>query len=154
MHQKLKVAPFWIFLGAFVGLPVLLVAISIGHSAFRARRPNDMPSSSIWIDAPAAPFNFYHGWWQGCWIEPDQKANHCRLYGPGLSDPTVYEGRFLPCGQNAPVPVSGLNLRPPYENESMWIFPRFVVYLKDGRILVPIEDIKDCESLLSHGKPQ
>jgi len=44
-----------------VGVPALLVAILIGHSAFLARRPKDMPLTSIWIDAPAVPFSFYRG---------------------------------------------------------------------------------------------
>lgn len=144
VSRNRKIAAAWILLGTFVGIPVLLVIVSIGLSAFQARRPRDMPLTSIWIDAPAVPFGFYRGWWQGCWVEADQRANHCRLYGPGLPQPVVYEGRFMPCGQNSPVPANELKLRPPSNRESMWLFPRFVVFLQDGRVLVPVESLQAC----------
>ena len=139
----------------FVGLPLLVVALSIGHTAFQARRPKDMPLTSIWIDAPAVPFAFYRGWWQGCWVEPDGTANHCRLYGPSLDPPVVYEGRFMPCGEDSPVQPTELKLRTPPDHSDMWIFPRFVVYLRDGRILVPVENLQDCPKIrqrLEHSK--
>jgi hypothetical protein len=147
MKQGREFSPFWILITMLVGVAVLLVAASIGYSAFQARRPADMPAGSVWIEAPAVPFSFYHGWWQGCWVEADQKANHCRLYGPGLHPPTVYEGRFLPCGQTSPIPANELILRPPTSSESMWRFPRFVVFLQDGRLLVPVENLGDCQKL-------
>ncbi len=140
-------------MGMLVGIPLLIVAGSFCHSAFQARRPKDMPSSSIWIEAPAVPFGFYRGWWQGCWVEPDQKANHCRLYAPGLHPPVVYEGRFMPCGQNSPVPVNELKLRTPSDHESMWIFSGFVVFLRDGRILVPVDNLRDCQKFSHNPNP-
>jgi hypothetical protein len=139
----------------FVGLPLLTVTLSIAHLAFQARRPKDMPLTSIWIDAPAVPFGFYHGWWQGCWVEPDGTANHCRLYGPGLHPPIVYEGRFMPCSGNTPIQPAELKLRTPPDSVDMWIFPGFVVLLQDGRMLVPVENMQDCPKIqdrIEHSK--
>jgi hypothetical protein len=147
LAQGRKISAVWLLLAMFVGVPVLLVTLSIGYSSYQARRPKDMPLSSIWINAPAVPFGYYRGWWQGCWVEMDQKANHCRLYRPGLHPPVVYEGRFMPCGGDLPVPLVELKLTPPSESSEMWVFPGFVVQLKDGRILVPVENLKDCPKL-------
>lgn len=30
----------------------------------------------------------------------------------------------------------------------MWISPGFVAFLKNGRILVPVENLKDCRKIL------
>jgi hypothetical protein len=131
----------------FVGIPALLMVLSLGYLAFEARRPKDMPLNSIWIDAPAVPFGFYRGWWQGCWVEPDQQANRCRLYGPGLRPSVVYEGRFTPCEGTSPIPMGELKLKPPSDSSDMWIFPRFLVFLQDGRLLVPVENAQDCPKI-------
>jgi len=103
--------------------------------------------NAIWIDAPAIPFAFYHGWWEGCWLDPDGQTDHCRLYAPGLDPPVVYEGRFMPCDSGEPVPASELMLRPPHDSAHMWEFPRFIVFLRDGRVLVPIENVSDCSKI-------
>ncbi len=39
----------------------------------------------------------------------------------------------------------------------MWIFPGFVAYLEDGRILAPLKNIPDCTKMverLEHDKVQ
>jgi len=132
----------------FVVAPILYMASCLGYEALEARRPEDMPANSIWIDAPAVPFGFYHGWWEGCWLTSDQTANYCRLYGPALHPPVVYEGRFMPCGTPTSVPLNELTLKPPAGSAEMWIFPGFVAFLKNGRILVPVENLKDCRKIL------
>ncbi len=141
-----KFAPIWILLLMFVAVPILVISSCVGYLALQARRPKDMPNA-IWIDAPPVPFGFYRGWWESCWLEPDQQANHCRLYAPGLPKPVVYEGRFMPCDASQPVPVSQLKLRAPKSSEQMWIFPGFVVLLQDDRILVPIDKVGDCAKI-------
>lgn len=148
MKRGQKIAPIWIVLFMFVAVPILVISSSVGYSAFQARRPKDMPNA-IWIDAPAVPFGFYHGWWEGCWLESDLRTNHCRLYGPGLHPPVVYEGRFVPCDGGQPVPMAELKLRAPQESSDMWIdpSPKFDAFLEDGRILVPIENVSDCSSI-------
>ena len=146
MKEGRKVAPIWILLAMFVGIPIVAMVSCLGYSAYQARRPKDMPNA-IWIDAPAVPFGFYHGWWEGCWLESDNRTNHCRLYAPALHRPVVYEGRFMPCDASRPIPMSELNLKPPPDSADMWIFPGFAVFLEGGRILVPIENIGDCSKI-------
>jgi hypothetical protein len=142
-----KIAPIWILLSMFVAAPIFLMVSCLTYLAFEARRPRQMPLSSIWIDAPAVPFGFYHGWWEDCWMETDQQANHCQLYRPGLHPPVVYEGRYVSCDGKGPIPLNELKLRAPAQAEEMWIFQRFVVFLNDGRLLVPVENIQDCAKI-------
>ena len=147
MKQGRKIAPVWIVLITFVAVPTLLIASCVGYSAFQARRPKDMPNA-IWVDAPAVSFGFCRGWWEGCWVESDQQTNRCRLYARGLHPPVVFDGRYMPCEGNSPIPMSELRLRPPSNSESMWIFPGFVAFLEDGRILVPLENVRDCPKII------
>jgi hypothetical protein len=134
---------------AFGGL-VMLVGLSIAWKAFQARRPSDMPATSIWIDAPAVPFGFYHGWWLGCWVDSDQQSNRCRLYGPSLKQPVVYEGRYIPCEGETPVPSSELQLRAP--SSMIWTLDSKKemappAWLQNGKILVPLGAKADCEKI-------
>jgi hypothetical protein len=142
-----KLDPIWTIIAVLVGVPILLMASCLGCSAFQARQPKDMPNA-IWIDAPAVPFGFYHGWWEGCWVESDQQTNRCRLYARNLHPPVVFEGRYMPCDGKSPIQMTALKLRPPASSESMWIFPGFVAFLDDGRILVPLENVSDCPKIL------
>jgi len=141
-----KIASIWILLFMFVVVPILVISSCVGYSAFRARRPKGMPNA-IWIDAPPVPFGFYHGWWEGCWLDSDHRTDYCRLYGPGLSPPVVYEGRFMPCDGSQPIPTSELRLRPPRQSSDMWIFPGFVAFLENGRLLVPTDKVSDCSEI-------
>jgi hypothetical protein len=147
LKEGRKISPIWILTAVFVAVPIVLIASCVGYSAFQARRPKDMPNA-IWIDAPAVPFGFYHGWWESCWLESDQQTNHCRLYEPELRPPVVFEGRYMPCEGKSPIQMTELKLRPPARSESMWIFPGFVAFLEDGRILVPLENVRDCPRIL------
>jgi hypothetical protein len=147
LRESRKIAPIWILLTILVAAPIALMASCVGYSAFQARRPKDMPNA-IWIDAPAVPFGFYRGWWEGCWVEPDQQTNHCRLYARGLRPQVVFEARYMPCEEKSPIQMTELKLRPPARNESMWIFPGFVAFLEDGRILVPLDKVRDCPKIL------
>jgi hypothetical protein len=128
------------------GWAIILVGIPLAMNAYRARRPADMPAANtVWINAPAVPFGFYHGWWLGCWVDPDQQSNHCRLYGPSLSPPVVYEGRYVPCEGASPVPLAQLKIKPPFDSMNMWLRPNgVVVILQDGRLLVPAKRRGDC----------
>lgn len=147
MRESRKIAPIWILLTILVALPIVLMASCVGYSAFQARRPKDMPNG-IWIDAPAVPFGFYHGWWLGCWVDADQQSNRCRLYGPSFHPPTVYEGRYLACEGKSPVPVKEMIIRPPRESMDMWLHPNGVaVVLQDGRLLVPAESYENCAKI-------
>jgi hypothetical protein len=54
----------------------------------------------------------------------------------------------MPCDGKSPIPITELKLRPPARSESMWTFPGFVAFLEDGRILVPLENVRDCPKIL------
>lgn len=147
MKTGRKFSPLSILLVMFVGVPILMMGSCIAYTAFQARRPKDMPNA-IWIDAPAVPFGFYRGWWEDCWLEPDQRANHCRLYAGDLHPPTVFEGRYLACDGESPVPLSLLKIRPPSQSAHMWLRPDGVaVILQNGRLLVPAERYADCATI-------
>lgn len=148
MTQPRRISPSSILLVTLIVAPILYVGSCLGYKAFEARRPKDMPPNSIWINAPAVPFGFYRGWWEGCSLTPDQTANYCRLSARDLHPPTVYEGRFMPCNGASPAPLGELDLKPPQETGGMWIFPGFVAFLRDGRILVPLENLGDCRKIL------
>ena len=54
----------------------------------------------------------------------------------------------MPCDRKSPIPMIELKLRPPARSESMWVFPGFVPFLEDDRILVPLENVRDCPKIL------
>lgn len=97
----------------------LLIGGCIGRLAWQARRPGNMPTNSIWIDAPAVPFGFYRGWWFGCWIDSDGRSDKCKLWGSGGLG-TVYEGNYISCDTKLPVPENELRLRDPGRAD-MWV---------------------------------
>jgi hypothetical protein len=132
-----------------LGWAIVLVAIPLGLTAYRARRPADMPAANtVWINAPAVPFGFYRGWWLGCWVDSGQRVNRCRLYAGDLRPSTVFEGRYLACDGESPVPLSELKIRPPSNSAAMWLWPDGVaVILQDGRLLVPAERRGDCAKI-------
>jgi hypothetical protein len=142
----MKISPRRLIALIAVGWLVVLVGIPLSLAAYRARRPSDMPANSIWIDAPAVPFGFYRGWWLGCW-DDGQHANRCRLYSGSLNPPVVYEGRYLPCEGKSPIPPAELNLKAPVDSSEMWVFPGVIVFLQDGRLLVPVENFGDCDKI-------
>lgn len=127
-----------------------LVGILVVRPIWQARRPSDMPRNSIWIDAPALPFSFYHGWWFGCWIDPDQKSNRCRLWGSGGLH-TVYEGIYVSCESKAPVQGDELQLSAPADSMGMWVGNSDAgifapaAFLTNGKVLVPVGALRDCE---------
>lgn len=134
-HLLILIAVCWL---------VVLVGIPLGLAAYRARRPSDMPADAIWIDAPAVPFGFYRGWWLGCWVDTDGQANRCRL---GTAGSIVYEGGYVPCEGKGPVPNTELKLKAPINGSNMWSFPGVIVWLQDGRFLVPAQNVGECEKI-------
>jgi hypothetical protein len=134
-----------------LGFISFLVGVLVVRPAWQARRPSDMPRNSVWIDAPALPFSFYHGWWFGCWIDADGRSNRCRLWGGGLPEPTVYEGLYVSCESKAPVQRDELQVSAPADSMGMWVgnpdrsLFAPAAFLTNGKVLVPIEAISRCE---------
>ena len=138
-----------LYLLGFIGF---LIGLLIVRPAWQARRPSDMPRNSIWIDAPAVPFGFYHGWWFGCWIDSDGRSNRCRLWGSGGLQ-TVYEGLYVSCDSKAPVQGNELQLSAPADSMGMWVGnsePSIfapAAFLANGEVLVPVEALHNCEKV-------
>jgi hypothetical protein len=132
-----------------VGAIVFYIGASLAHERWQARRPADMPVDSVWIDAPAVPFAYYHGWWFGCWIDRDGKSNRCRLWGGGLKQPVVYEGLYVSCQTKKPVPLKELTLIPPKDSMYMWVgdngISAPIAFLTKGNFLTPVEVPDGCE---------
>jgi hypothetical protein len=136
-------------LAVIVGAIILYVGAQYAGAAWKARRPADMPANSVWIDAPALPFVYYHGWWFGCWIDRDGKSNRCRLWGGGLQQPVVYEGLYVSCDTKLSVPVNELQLIPPKDTMEMWVggsgISAPIALLSNGKVLRPVEVPDGCE---------
>jgi hypothetical protein len=135
-----------------VGAVTLLIGLSLARLAWEARRPSNMPTSSAWIDAPAVPFGFYRGWWFGCWIDSDGRSNRCRLWGPSLSEPIVYEGIYISCDSKLPVSVAELQpTAPPMGSFGMWVGDSAgkifapAAFLRNGKVLVPVQIPSVCD---------
>ncbi len=134
---------------ASAALPaVVLLGLPWGVLAYRTRRPADMRAeNAVWVKAPTT-FGIGQGWWLGCWIDPDQRSNRCRLYDRQVNPPIVYEGRYLACGGKSPVPLTQLKIKPPRDPRNMWLRPEGIaVILQDGRLLVPTEYREDCTGI-------
>jgi len=127
---------------------VAVIGIPFVVGAYRTRRPPDMRAeNAVWVKAPAT-WGLYQGWWLGCWVDTDQQANRCRIYDPVVHPSIVYEGRYMACEGESPVPLSQLKLKSPRDPRSMWLRPDGVaVILRDGRLLVPAEDHADCAKI-------
>jgi len=123
---------------------------------FPPRRPKDMPQNAVWIDAPALPISWHHGWWFGCDLAPSGTANYCRLEMANGED--VYAGEYLPCGSKLPVPVSTRELVPPPQNVEVWIADDRlktlapIGALQDGDLLLPVVVLDRCDKLKSIGR--
>lgn len=130
-----------------------LVGVMILWSNWKARRPKDMPSTAIWLDAPYVPFGWNRGWWLGCWIDSDAKANRCRMWNSQLQSVT-FEGRYVPCDGTAPLPQGELLLKAPSGAFSSWVPDGHgsiapAVFLQNARVLVPIDAAQSCDKLRS-----
>lgn len=139
-----------ILLKAFL-IVAALVGVVILWSNWKARRPKDMPSTSVWLDAPYVPFGWNRGWWLGCWTDSDGKANRCRMWNSQLQSVT-FEGRYVPCSGTAPVPKNELSLKTPSEAFSSWVPDGHgsiapAVFLQNGRVFVPIDAPQTCDKL-------
>jgi hypothetical protein len=116
-------------------------------------RPKDMPANSIWVDAPALPFSWHHGWWFGCWIDSDGHSNRCRLWGAGLQKPIVFEGQYVSCETHSPVAAEELRLKAPPDSMQMWVgvatreISGPAAFLENDKHLVPVESPHGCEEL-------
>jgi hypothetical protein len=135
---------------AVIGIPFIL----LWWGAQSSKRPDDMPADSVWIDASALSFSWHCGWWFGCWIDSDGHSNRCRLWAYGSDKPIVYEGLYVSCDSNSPVPAGELKIKvPPDKSSHMWIGLNQsgeiapAAFLQNGKNLVPVKAPNGCEDL-------
>jgi hypothetical protein len=118
---------------------------------FPPQRPKNMPKNSIWVDAPALPISWHHGWWFGCDMSSSGTANYCRLVMANGEE--VYAGEYLPCGGKSPVPVSKMELVQPPDSWEMWIGDNRldglapIGFLRNGNFLLPVIVLDHCDKL-------
>jgi len=148
-----------------VGLVVAVMALPLfwllggirwlDTQVFPPRRPQNVPQNAVWIDAPALPISWHHGWWFGCDTPSSGTANYCRLVMANGQD--VYAGAYLPCDGRSPVPTSKIDLVPPPDNVGMWIVDKRLTglvpigALRDGDLLLPVAILDRCDEL--KGRP-
>jgi hypothetical protein len=137
----------WWVIGGILAIYIVLA----WWGAQPSKRPANMPSDSVWIDAPTLPFSWHHGWWFGCWIDADGVSNRCRLLAARSDNLVVYEGLYVSCDSNSPVPANELKIKAPVESMHMWvginqsgdIAP--AAFLQNGKFLVPVKAPHGCE---------
>lgn len=137
-------------IAAIFGIIILYIGGWYAKTAWNARRPSDMPADSVWIDAPAVPFVYYHGGWFGCWIDRDGKSNRCRLWDGNSDQPLWYEGLYVSCETKLPVPANELHVISPKDWGYMWVGDGHgndapVALLANGKVLTPVEIPQGCE---------
>jgi hypothetical protein len=143
----------WIPAAALIAL-LAGIRILLWWGAQPSVRPKDMPANSIWVDAPALPFSWHHGWWLGCWIDADGHSNRCRLWGAALKNPIVFEGQYISCETHSAAVLSELKLKVPSNSMQMWVGVSTAegtapaVFLQNGKHLVPVQAPHGCEELL------
>jgi hypothetical protein len=123
---------------------------------FPPRLPKDMPQNAVWIDAPALPISWHHGWWFGCDVARSGAANYCRLVTENGEE--VYAGEYLPCGTKIPLPLSTKELVRPSRSGATWIADKRlnalapVGALKNGDLLLPVEVLDRCSKFKETGR--
>jgi hypothetical protein len=122
---------------------------------FPPRRPKDMPQNSVWIDAPALPISWHHGWWFGCAPAPSGTADYCRLVMANGEE--VYAGEYLPCESKGPFTISTHKLVPPPDDIDMWIADKRLAALapvgalNSGDLLLPVDVLDRCDKFRKSG---
>ncbi len=131
---------------------------------FKPRIPSELPLDAIWIDAPALPFTFAHGWWLGC-EKVSPEADRCvlirhndRMSGGDASNDLESEERYISCRSGAAIETGDLRLAVPPDSMNMWILKKGpetkwngaspAVFLQSGDVLVPVGYLERCKGLL------
>lgn len=116
---------------------------------FPPQRPKNMPENSVWIEAPALPVSWHHGWWFGCDMSSSGTTHYCRLVAAEGQE--VCAGEYLPCGGKSPVPLSSMGLVPTPHSIGMWIADKRLAalapigVLRSGDILLPVVVLDRCD---------
>jgi hypothetical protein len=159
MFNSSTIARYRVWIPAVAVIALLAgIGVLLWWGAQPPARPKYMPANSIWVDAPALPFSWHHGWWLGCWIDSDGHSNRCRLWGAGLEKPIVFEGQYISCETHSPVAAEELRLKAPPDSMQMWVgvatkeISAPAAFLENDKHLVPVESPHGCEELRNNLK--
>jgi hypothetical protein len=144
---------------ALIGIALLAVAAPLfwmagglywlEKSVFPPKLPGFMPSNSVWIDAPALPISWHHGWWFGCGVTSTGAANYCRLVRADGEE--IYAAEYLPCSDDAPMGENHIHLISPPDSVNMWLFREnhegVIGFLANGDLLLPLPVRARCDQL-------
>ena len=142
-----------------VGLPLFWISGGntwLDTKVLPPRLPKDMPQNSVWIDAPALPLSWHHGWWFGCEVTPSGTANFCRIVK--ANGEQVYAGDYLPCESKTPLPISTKDLVAPPDGDAIWITDTRlstiapVGTLRNGDLLLPVAVLDRCANFKKTGR--
>jgi hypothetical protein len=145
-----------------LGCVVVLIAVApffwmaggvywLDTKVFPPTRPRFMPFNSVWIDAPALPISWHHGWWFGCGLSSSGAANYCRLVG--ADGQQVYGSEYLPCKSDSPISEESVQLVAPKDSSGMWLFGEenegVIGFLADGDVMLPLPVRGKCNQIKS-----
>jgi hypothetical protein len=128
-----------------VGLSVFVFALiaiflRLWWASLPPSRPSNMPLGSVYIDAPAAPFEFSpRGWWLGCWRDTGKAAIHCAA--TDWRGHVEFEDDYRPLSGGI-VPSTNLILAPT-DTGDLWMWSETlnagvpIAHLTNGQVLVP-----------------
>ena len=130
---------------------IALIGVIIGGFWWARRapsRPAGVAANAVFIWAPhlglPAP---RRGWWLVCW--ESFARNRCKL--SDIDGNTEYEGEFIPYGSRGPLPADQLKIdTDETRKHKVWVGDALVplVYLKNGRILIPASKYEEGTHLL------
>jgi hypothetical protein len=152
-----RVAAFSVAL--LVALPLFWICGGntwLDTKVFPPRLPKGMSQNSVWIDAPALPISWHHGWWFGCEVTQSGAANFCRFVRSDGEQ--VYAGEYLPCGSKIPIPLSTGDLVAPPDGDAIWITDTRlntiapVGTLRNGDLLLPVAVLDRCAKFKKAGR--
>jgi len=120
-------------------------------------RPTNIPATSIWIPAPAAPFDLSpRGWWMGCRLDAHQSSNRCYL--ADRQGRIEFDDEYRPLTGSSPVPEAELTLSvAKYKREHLWTASNQlrreipIARLANGQVLVPIEALDEFRNRAASG---
>lgn len=112
---------------AFIGALALIFIARIWWASIPPKLPQNLPTNSIWLEAPTR-LNFSpSGFWVGCWLDGERHANRCSF--ADFKGKVLYESDYLSCDGRPPIPDNKLRLKSDHQSS-------FLIRLEDGTVLV------------------
>jgi hypothetical protein len=149
---RLAVKPMRVFKFS-AGIAIFLVAggVFLWWAGRPPARPANMPPNAIYIETGITPFKIgtTPGTWLGCWHDPNDRADHCRLTDEKGN--LKYEDTFLPYSGRGSFQQSALTFDA-RRTGHLWTGSHEkgirvpVIYLTNGQILLPEAVFEEAKS--------